>query len=94
MQKRDTPIYWMAQCLAEHAPSLPLDVKNAAKKSATSDKALKIVQEYFFQSSSFKSLAGSTQAIDLTGGGVKSNALPEQAWAVVNHRIATERSVS
>ncbi|KIM82989.1 hypothetical protein PILCRDRAFT_447597 [Piloderma croceum F 1598] len=91
--KRDTPIYWMAQCLAEHAPSLPSDVKNAAKKSATSDKALKVVEEYFFQSSMFKSLAGSTQAIDLTGGGVKSNALPEQAWAVVNHRIATESSL-
>jgi Gly-Xaa carboxypeptidase len=84
----------MMQCLAEHAPSLPSDVKKAMKKSATSDKALKAVEEYFFQSSTFNSLAGTTQAIDLTGGGVKANALPEQAWAVVNHRIATERSVS
>lgn len=39
----------------------------------------------------YRSLIGTTQAITLTQGGVKSNALPEQAWAVVNHRIATER---
>lgn len=34
-----------------------------------------------------------TQAIDLVQGGVKVNALPEEAWAVVNHRIDTQRSV-
>lgn len=39
----------------------------------------------------FKALVGTTQAIDLIQGGVKTNALPEQAWAVVNHRLATER---
>lgn len=42
----------------------------------------------------YRSLIGTTQAITLTQGGVKSNALPEQAWAVINHRIATERCVS
>jgi len=40
-----------------------------------------------------KSLIGTTQAIDLIQGGVKTNALPEEAWAVVNHRIATQRWV-
>ena len=41
----------------------------------------------------YKPLIGTTQAIDLVRGGVKTNALPEEAWAVVNHRIATQRSV-
>lgn len=81
------------QCLAEHAPLLPSKVKKAIRKSVHCDKALKKVEEYFFQVPSFKSLVGTTQAIDLIGGGVKTNALPEQAWAVVNHRIATERLV-
>jgi Gly-Xaa carboxypeptidase len=81
------------QCYAEHAPLLPSHVKKAVKKSAHSDKALKASEEYFFKQPGFKSLTGTTQAIDLIGGGVKTNALPEQAWAVVNHRIATERSV-
>jgi Gly-Xaa carboxypeptidase len=41
----------------------------------------------------YNALIGTTQAIDLVQGGVKSNALPEEAWAVINHRIATQRSV-
>jgi len=41
-----------------------------------------------------KALVGTTQAIDLINGGVKVNALPESAEAVVNHRIATDSSVS
>jgi Gly-Xaa carboxypeptidase len=90
---RNTPIYRTMQCLAEHAPKLPSKVKTAVKKSVSSDKALKEAEEYFFQDSGFKSLTGTTQAIDLIGGGVKTNALPEQAWAVVNHRIATESSL-
>ena len=40
----------------------------------------------------YKPLIGTTQAIDLIRGGVKTNALPEEAWAVVNHLIATQRS--
>lgn len=34
-----------------------------------------------------------TQAIDLIQGGIKSNALPEEAWAVVNHRVAVVSSI-
>ena len=41
----------------------------------------------------YSAVIGTTQAIDLVQGGVKTNALPEEAWAVVNHRIATQRSV-
>ncbi|KIJ38420.1 hypothetical protein M422DRAFT_49959 [Sphaerobolus stellatus SS14] len=33
------------------------------------------------------------QAIDIISGGVKSNALPEQSSAVVNHRIVDDSSV-
>ena len=81
----------MVQCLAAHGPSVPSKIKSAAVKSASSDEALKEVQDYFFQNNLIKSLTGTTQAIDLVGGGVKSNALPEKAWGVVNHRIATDR---
>jgi Gly-Xaa carboxypeptidase len=34
-----------------------------------------------------------TQAVDLIGGGVKINALPEEASTVINHRINVEESV-
>lgn len=69
-------------------------MKVAVEKSVFSDKALQIVEDYFFQDNTVKSLTATTQAIDLVGGGVKSNALPEEAWAVINHRISTERFVA
>ncbi|THU92711.1 hypothetical protein K435DRAFT_840504 [Dendrothele bispora CBS 962.96] len=42
----------------------------------------------------WKSMSGTTQAIDVINGGVKSNALPEQAFAVINHRIGIDSSSS
>lgn len=41
----------------------------------------------------FRAYAGTTQAVDIIHGGVKSNALPERAYAIVNHRIAEYSSV-
>ncbi len=62
--------------------------------SAHSDWALRALEKILFKEAFFKSLVETTQAIDLIHGGVKSNALPEQAYAVVNHRISTLRYVA
>jgi Gly-Xaa carboxypeptidase len=35
-----------------------------------------------------------TQAVDIVGGGVKVNALPEEAHVVVNHRLSVDDSIS
>jgi len=48
------------------------------------------MEKELFQDSALRSLAATTQAIDIIRGGVKVNALPERAWAVVNHRIAVD----
>jgi len=53
--------------------------------------ALRRAENELFKNPEFIALAGTPQAIDLIQGGVKVNALPEQASAVVNHRIATDR---
>jgi Gly-Xaa carboxypeptidase len=90
---RSAPVYKQLQCFAEHAPKMDRKLKKLIQHSVHSDKALKKLGNILFENSVFKSLAGTTQAIDLIQGGVKSNALPERAWAVVNHRIATESSV-
>ncbi|RPD64399.1 carboxypeptidase S [Lentinus tigrinus ALCF2SS1-7] len=90
---RDTPMYWKSQCLAAHVPGLPHKLRKALKKGVKSDHALKEAQKELFKERAFRALVGTTQAIDLINGGVKTNALPEQAWAVVNHRIATDSSV-
>ncbi|KAI0792112.1 carboxypeptidase S [Abortiporus biennis] len=91
---RGTPMYLKAQCLASHAPELPSPLRTALIKSTKSDKALREAETYLFSDKFFKSLVGTTQAIDLIQGGVKTNALPESAWGVVNHRIATDSSLS
>lgn len=91
---RSTPIYATIQCLAAHAPDLSHSLRKQIKKSVSSDKALKQAERELLKIPMFAALVGTTQAIDLIQGGVKSNALPEQAWAVVNHRIDTASSVS
>ncbi|KAJ7216742.1 hypothetical protein B0H12DRAFT_342835 [Mycena haematopus] len=75
----DTPVFDMASCLAAHAPDIPPKLKRAG--------------EMLVEDPMTPALLGTTQAVDLISGGVKSNALPEQAVALVNHRIATQSSV-
>ncbi|KAG9104366.1 hypothetical protein FRC06_003172 [Ceratobasidium sp. 370] len=42
----------------------------------------------------WRAFVGTTQAADIIQGGIKANALPEQARVLVNHRIAIESSVA
>ena len=72
---------------------MPSELRKALLDADQSDKALHAAEKILFQDRMFRSLVGTTQAIDLISGGVKTNALPESAWAVVNHRIATDRFV-
>ncbi|KAH7890769.1 hypothetical protein F5I97DRAFT_1974939 [Phlebopus sp. FC_14] len=91
---RGSPTYKSVQCLAQHAPDLPPSLRKDLIHAEHSDKALRAAETQLFQDSpTFKNLVGTTQAIDIIHGGVKVNALPEQAYAVVNHRISTESSV-
>jgi Gly-Xaa carboxypeptidase len=76
------------QCIAEHAELVPSNLRHTIKNSVHSDKALKSLQSFILKNKELYSLVTTTQAIDLIGGGVKSNALPELAWAVVNRRIS------
>lgn len=91
---RNSPIYKSVQCLAAHAPDLPEHLRKDIFASAYSDEALHAAENALFTNLAFKNLVGITQAIDIVQGGVKVNALPEQAWAVVNHRISTESSIT
>ncbi|KAJ6572285.1 carboxypeptidase S [Mycena capillaripes] len=90
----DTTAFAMATCLAAHAPDMPRQLKHAIRRSAKSKKALEKAEGMLLQDPMFRALVGTTQAVDMISGGVKSNALPEQAVALVNHRIATQSSVN
>ncbi|KAF4593099.1 hypothetical protein EYR38_008809 [Pleurotus pulmonarius] len=89
-----SPVFGTLSCYAEHAKELPPSLRKAIKQAPHSKKAMRSLEKVILADKMYKSLVGTTQAITLTQGGVKSNALPEQAWAVINHRIATESSVA
>ncbi|EGN91720.1 hypothetical protein SERLA73DRAFT_173383 [Serpula lacrymans var. lacrymans S7.3] len=91
---RGSPTYKTVQCLAEHGSEMPLAWREVIRLSQYSDEALREAEMLLLQNPIIKSLAGTTQAINLIRGGIKTNALPEQAWAVVNHRISMESSLN
>ena len=88
---RTTAPYDLIKCIGERGEKTPRSLKQLIRKSLRSNKALKLVEDALFSNKDIKALVGTTQAVDLIGGGVKVNALPETAYAVVNHRIAAER---
>ena len=91
---RDEPYYTALQCQALLNSELDDELRSLITKSRSSDKALVDLEKKLFASDILAdALSKTTQATDLIGGGVKSNALPENAYAVVNHRIAQHRSV-
>ncbi|THU99115.1 carboxypeptidase S [Dendrothele bispora CBS 962.96] len=90
---RSSVLYSSMQCYASHGVSMDSRLKRTIEKSVKSDRALKKLEKTLFEEPATKALVGTTQAVDLVLGGVKANALPEQAYAVVNHRIDTASSV-
>lgn len=95
---RDMPIYANVQCVAAHGKDISSRLRALIEASVTDDHALRelegiVFDDPAFAASVYKALASTSQAIDLVQGGVKTNALPENAWAVINHRISTSSSV-
>ena len=89
---RTSLAYTYAQCLAAHAPLLPAALRADIRAARTSDAALRRVEAALFAGdAALVARERTTQATDIVWGGVKSNALPEGAGAVVNHRIAVDR---
>ncbi|KAF7370754.1 Gly-X carboxypeptidase [Mycena sanguinolenta] len=90
---RDSIPYALVQCHAAHGATMPKKLKHLVRRSRRSNEALNKLRDVLIEDNQFKSLISTTQAVDIVHGGVKSNALPEQAYALVNHRIATTSSV-
>jgi Gly-Xaa carboxypeptidase len=86
-------MYGTIQCVGQYAKNLSAHLRALIKTSVHSDRALSKLEAELIRDPMYSALIGSTQAIDLVQGGVKANALPEEAWAVINHRVATQRSV-
>lgn len=92
---RTSPFYSAIVCLAENNPSFDKTMAKLVEASLYSDAALLGLQEILAHDPKdgqmYKVMMSTTQAVDLIEGGVKVNALPERASAVVNHRISIDR---
>ncbi|KAJ7503528.1 carboxypeptidase S [Mycena galericulata] len=91
---RDSTPYHTMQCVAQHATTMPPALQRLVADSAQSNTALHALEGVLSKDRFYRNEIVTTTAIDVIGGGVKSNALPEQAYAVVNRRIAVESSVA
>ncbi|KZS94485.1 carboxypeptidase S, partial [Sistotremastrum niveocremeum HHB9708] len=90
---RATPFYQTLTCIGAYAQDISEDLRKLILASIDSDVALTELSNILVQDPLTEAQVGTTQAIDLINGGVKTNALPESAWAIINHRIAVDSSV-
>ncbi|KAF4583535.1 hypothetical protein EYR38_002287 [Pleurotus pulmonarius] len=91
--ERRSPVFLTLQCLADHAEELPVSLRDSIKHASHSEEALLDLERQLAADKLYSSLIGTTQSVTMIEGGVKANALPEHAWALINHRISTESSV-
>ncbi|KAG9309489.1 hypothetical protein JVU11DRAFT_10460 [Chiua virens] len=83
------------ECRARYDAGFPASLRRLVEESQTSDEKLRELEGRLIDfDPMFYAMSGTTQAIDLVGGGVKVNALPEAVWAVANHRIADHSSLN
>ncbi|KAG8955779.1 hypothetical protein FRC00_005274 [Tulasnella sp. 408] len=96
---RQSPIFKSIECSAIHSPDIPDRLRRQVIRASKGDEAaLKEVTHYIINSDGpkaawLRSILSTTQAVDMIHGGVKSNALPEEVFAIVNHRVAIDSSL-
>ncbi|KAL1943105.1 hypothetical protein VTO73DRAFT_4776 [Trametes versicolor] len=91
---RQSSAYNSTQCAAAYAPEYPAGLRELARAAVHSDAALAELKDALLDTfPEYDALLRTTQAVDLIEGGVKVNALPERAAAIVNHRIVERSSV-
>jgi len=90
----ENPYLGQLHCGAEHAPDFPSKLKRllshrSRKSKARTCKAKSdhLALEAAKAGPAIKYLMQTSQAVDVIGGGVKVNALPERTSAIINHRI-------
>lgn len=82
-------------CAAAYGPAFPEPLRALAFRSTTDDGALSELRDALLAANPLaRAMLGTTQAVDVVAGGVKVNALPELASALVNHRIAQHDRVA
>ncbi|KAJ7032940.1 hypothetical protein C8F04DRAFT_1184635 [Mycena alexandri] len=83
------PFSTFVGCLAEYG-TIDAELKNLLAYEETWPEAAALMAE---RDPADGARLSTTQAVDIVSGGVKVNALPEAAYAVVNHRVSADDSV-
>lgn len=92
----ENPYFTQLQCGAAYSPDFPKKLKKLLRRRLSSGhqdmdtskaKRDRLAVEAAKQGPEIKYLMQTSQAVDVISGGIKVNALPERATAVVNHRI-------
>ncbi|KIK94999.1 hypothetical protein PAXRUDRAFT_33217 [Paxillus rubicundulus Ve08.2h10] len=75
---------------AKYDEGFPASLREFVQQSQTSDEKLRGLGDRLLEFDSMLcASSGTTQVIDLVGGGVKVDALPESGWAVLDGRFTT-----
>ncbi|EAZ63548.2 Gly-X carboxypeptidase [Scheffersomyces stipitis CBS 6054] len=91
---RNNPLLHMLYCYADYSTELDDSLRSDIYKAHLDVKSNENVIEFINNSLKHKYIITTSQAVDVIGGGVKANALPEHVSVLVNHRIAVEESVA
>lgn len=83
------PTYHQYQCVAEHSNQLPRSVRKSIFRDTVVARN-KVARYLYGLGGTTRYLVTTSQAVDIIIGGEKSNALPESAQLVVNHRVGVE----
>ncbi|QLG75026.1 hypothetical protein HG535_0H03530 [Zygotorulaspora mrakii] len=90
----DNPLYGLLTCVAEHSELVPESLKKTILGASGDSKKKAALESYLATDPRFRELIRTTRAVDIIEGGVKSNALPEVASFLINHRIEIHSSVN
>lgn len=89
----NNPVWELLDCLAEWHHDMPEGFRDAIIKKDLSKYHQDKLLNMLVQQQTFKELVRTSQAVDIISGGIKANALPEDVFTIVNHRIEVGSSV-
>ncbi|KAJ7435957.1 hypothetical protein B0H11DRAFT_2111863 [Mycena galericulata] len=84
------PFSTFAICAGEHGTTIDAGLKTLLAHERTWPAAAALLAE---RDAGDAARLSTTQAVDIVGGGLKVNALPEEAHAIVNHRVSVDDSI-
>ncbi|KAI3335166.1 peptidase family M20/M25/M40 [Ustulina deusta] len=92
----ENPFLGLLECGNAYGPEFPSSLKKHLpwKERSCSAKKDKLALEAAKQGDAVKYLFTTSLAVDIIGGGVKNNALPERTRVLVNHRVNVGDNVS